>query len=258
VRTETDVARATPAQHGQFDPGVDADSERGWLRWIAQLVANERERLAGFGAIVLVGFLLGVAAVYAFAWLANEVLEQETTHVDAAAATFVRQFSSPTMDRIAWLISLFGSEVVLAVGLVLVGLFVWQRRWGAAVLLVLVAAGAEVLNGILKSVFQRSRPEIVVGLIQAQSYSFPSGHAMVSASFYFVLAYLVWRLVHGWWRGVLVAGLILLVLLIGVSRIYLQAHYLSDVIAGYVAGFLWTDAVILGSHVLSTQRRRSP
>src|SRR5205085_8477974 len=103
----------------------------------------------------------------------------------------------------------------------------------------------------------RTRPEAVISLIQAQSYSFPSGHAMVSASFYFFVAYLAWRLVRGWWRGVLVVGLALLVVAIGVSRIYLQAHYLSDVIAGYVAGFVWTDAVILGSQVLSTERRRT-
>src|SRR5438067_2130959 len=152
MRTEAIVARATPAQRGQFDPSVDAASERGWQRWLARLAASERERLAGFGVIVLLGFLVGAAAVYAFAWLANEVLEQETTRMDAAAAGFARQFSSPTMDSVAWLISLFGSEVVLAIGLVLLGLFLWQRRWGSAVLLVLVTGGAQILNDLLKAV----------------------------------------------------------------------------------------------------------
>jgi undecaprenyl-diphosphatase len=76
---------------------------------------------------------------------------------------------------------------------------------------------------------------------------------MVSAAFYFYLAYVCWRLVRGVWRFVLIAGLVLLVLLIGAARIYLQAHYLSDVIAGYVAGFVWADAIIIGSQLLVTR-----
>jgi membrane-associated phospholipid phosphatase len=244
-------------RQGRLDPSVAAASQAGWQSWLNRVVASERERLAGFSLVVLLGFLAGVGAVYVFAWLANEVLEQETTHMDAAASSLVRHFSSPTMDTVAWSISLFGNEVVWVLGLVLLALFVWQQRWGTAVLLVLVTAGAQVLNTILKAVFHRPRPEVVIGLISAQSYSFPSGHAMVGASFYFFLAYLVWRLAHGLWRVILITGLLILVLFIGLSRIYLQAHYLSDVIAGYVAGFLWIDAVILGSHVLSTERRPS-
>jgi membrane-associated phospholipid phosphatase len=255
LKSEAEMARAARFSPRPFDPSVDAATERRWQAWLGRVVGRERERLAGFGAVVVLGFLAGAGAVYAFAWLATEVLEQDTTRVDATAAAFVRQFSSPTVDRLAWLFSLFGSEVIWVLGLCLLALFVWQRRWGTAVLLVLVAGGAQLLNDILKTVFHRDRPEAVVTLISAQSYSFPSGHAMVAAAFYFFLAYLAWRLVRGWWRWVMVAGLLLLVVLIGLSRIYLQVHYLSDVIAGYVAGFVWTDAVILGSHALSTERQ---
>ena len=103
----------------------------------------------------------------------------------------------------------------------------------------------------------RTRPTPVGGLIDAQQYSFPSGHAMVSAAFYLYVAYLCWRLMRGRWRRALVVtGLVLLVLLIGLARLYLEAHYLSDVIAGYLAGALWTDAVILGGRVLTLRRSR--
>jgi undecaprenyl-diphosphatase len=136
---------------------------------------------------------------------------------------------------------------------VLLGLFLWQRRWGAAVMLLLVSGGVLLLNNILKSTFHRARPAQVAALIAAQQYSFPSGHAMVGAAFYTYLAYLCLRLVHGVWRFVLIAGLVVLVLLIGAARIYLQAHYLSDVIAGYIAGFVWADAVIIGSQLLVTR-----
>ncbi len=78
---------------------------------------------------------------------------------------------------------------------------------------------------------------------------------MVSAAFYSFLAFLAWNTVRGKWRGVLAGGLLLLVLLIGVSRMYLQAHYFSDVVAGYIAGIVWTDAVIVGGHLLTRRIR---
>src|SRR5262249_55909796 len=130
------------------------------------------------------------------------------------------------------------------------GLLLWRRRWGAAFTLVLVTVGAQLLNDILKDVFHRARPQPLLGFIDAQQYSFPSGHAMVAAAVYLYVAYFSWRLVRGWWRGLLAIGLIVLVVLIGISRLYLEAHYLSDVLAGYLAGLIWTDAVILAGHLL--------
>jgi undecaprenyl-diphosphatase len=214
------------------------------------------ERLAQFGAIVVAGFVAAVLVLYAFAWLADQVLDQETQALDLATLTFLRQFSSPQLTQAAQLISLLGSEVIWVIAAVLLAGFTWRRRWNAAVTLALVAAGAQVLNNILKALVHRTRPEPVVGLISAQGFSFPSGHAMVSAAFYFYLAYLIWPHVQSWRRGLVVSGLVVLVLLIGLSRLYLEVHYLSDVIAGYLAGFLWTDAVILANQVLTIRSRR--
>jgi undecaprenyl-diphosphatase len=235
----------------QLDPAVDATSERQWRRWATQLGYYDQQRVAAFGVVAGIGFVAAIVALSTFAWLANEVLGQATLQLDDATLADLRNFSSPGLDVLATIVSLFGSEVVAGVGLVLLVVFGWQRRWGAAVLLVVVTGGAQLLNDILKELFHRTRPEPLGGLIDAQQFSFPSGHAMVSAAFYFFLAYLVWRLVHGWQRGLLAAGLIVLVMLIGLARLYLGVHYLSDVIAGYVAGFLWTDAVILASQLLT-------
>ena len=231
--------------------GVDPPAEDG---------NYQTERLAEFGGIIVAGFAAAVVLLYAFARLANEVLEQETTAMDAAALQFLQQFASPQLTTTAQLISLMGSEAVVVIGAILLAVLGWQRRWGAAVMLVLVTAGAQILNDILKELFHRTRPAPVTGFLDAQQFSFPSGHAMVAAAFYFYVAFLAWRLVHGWWRGVLVVALVILVLLIGIARIYLEAHYLSDVIAGYLAGFLWADAVMLGSRVLTlrTHKRLRP
>jgi undecaprenyl-diphosphatase len=236
---------------GPIDPTLEAAPPEGWRRWVSDLGRYDMDRVAGFGAIIATGALLGVVLLALFAKIADEVLTRETTALDSAASEYLRRFSSPQMDVAARVISFMGSEAVFIFSAILLGLFLWQRRWGAAAMLVLISGGVQTLNSVLKNIFQRTRPLPVLGIISAQQYSFPSGHAMVSAAFYFYLAYLCWRLVHGVWRFILIAGLVLLVLLIGASRIYLEAHYLTDVIAGYLAGFVWADAVILGSQLLA-------
>jgi len=247
------VVTSADKSQGKIDPAVAAVPAVGWRRWVSDLGHYDKDRVAGFGGVILAGAVIGIVFLYLFVVIADEVLGQETAALDTAAFQFVQRFSSPQMDVAATAISFMGSAAVWILSVVLLGLFLWQRRWGAAVMLVLVSGGVQLLNDILKSTFHRARPVQVLGLIAAQQYSFPSGHAMVSAAFYFYLAYLCWRLVRGVWRFVLIVGLLVLVLLIGASRIYLQAHYLSDVIAGYIAGFVWADAVIIGSQLLVTR-----
>jgi undecaprenyl-diphosphatase len=218
--------------------------------------------VAEVGLALVLGFAAGVVALVGFAWLAEAVLASQTQQLDNTTLAFLRQIASPALDLLAGLVSLLGSEVVLWLGLLLVLLLTRKRRWGTAAGLVVTTTGAQLLNDILKELFHRTRPAPVLqpmGLFAAaQQFSFPSGHAMVSAAFYFYVAYLAWRAVRGRWRWATVAGLGLLVLAIGLARMYLAAHFLSDVIAGYFAGFVWTDAVILGSQILTTRsiRRR--
>jgi membrane-associated phospholipid phosphatase len=233
-----------------IDPTVAAASESTWRRWLTTIVSLQRGRLASFGVIVLLGFLAGVAALYAFIYLADGVLELQTASLDTSLATWVHQFDSPALDVAARVVSTLGSEIVSVLAGVLLVVFIGQRRWGAAALLVVVTAGAQLLNDGLKGVFHRTRPAPLTGLIDVQQYSFPSGHAMVGMAFYFYLAYLTWRLARGWRRWAIVTVLTVLVVAIGLSRIYLNAHYASDVLAGYLAGFLWADAVIIGGLLL--------
>jgi membrane-associated phospholipid phosphatase len=134
------------------------------------------------------------------------------------------------------LVTFFGSAVCLiAVTAVIFIVLVRRGRRVQAALLPLVLVGAELLNLILKLSFHRARPE--VAFIHLDTYSFPSGHAMVSTAVYGALAYLAWprvRTRRG--RAVLVAGTILFVGLICFSRLYLGVHYLSDVLAGAAGG----------------------
>lgn len=92
---------------------------------------------------------------------------------------------------------------------------------------------------VLKNLFGRPRPQDPL-LRTVSGLSFPSGHALLSVAFYGLLIYLVWHnIANKLLRWILIVLLILLILTIGLSRIYLRVHYASDVLAGFAMGVIW-------------------
>lgn len=233
-----------------------------WWDWLSYLATRGQERLGRTGLILVLGLVLGIGSLIVFGKLADEVLDQETMRLDNAVLNGLRQFGSPTLTAVSRVLSALGAEI-LAVFLVILAIsLAWQRRWLAVVELLLITFGAQLLNTLLKDLFQRTRPAPLEGplgsVFAAQAFSFPSGHAMVSAAFYLFVAYLSWRILRGRLRLVVVAGLLTLIGLIGVSRLYLGVHFFTDVVAGYLTGFIWTDAVIIAGRVLSRPARGRP
>jgi len=123
--------------------------------------------------------------------------------------------------------------VAVIVGVIL---FIRKNWWRLLALFLAVGIGQAVLN-ILKVVFQRPRPKTEMFVF---SYSFPSGHVFSATVLYGFCIYLTFRFINNpvikWTVSAL---LVLLILLIGFSRIYLGVHWLSDTLAGYVTGFAW-------------------
>lgn len=113
-----------------------------------------------------------------------------------------------------------------------------KDKWGMLFFAIAVGGGS-LLTLLLKNVYDRQRPSINAE-IDAVGYSFPSGHSMGSLIFYGFVIYLVVRTHQRRWIQWLTVTLLgMLVLLIGSSRIYLGAHFPSDVLAGYAAGLIW-------------------
>jgi undecaprenyl-diphosphatase len=233
------------------EPTVAQASPARWRQWALFILTHGKERLAALGLTLGLGLILALLALYVFAVLADEVMAHETIRIDYGVLDALRQVQSPTLDRAAYVISALGAEVLAVLMVVLLIVFVWRRRWGAAVGLLVTVIGAQMLNNVLKDWFHRTRPAPVEGFIPAQAFSFPSGHAMVAAAFYLFVGYLTWQILKGRARVVCTAFLVLIALLIGLSRLYLGVHYLTDVVAGYIAGFAWTDAVIIGGYLLA-------
>jgi undecaprenyl-diphosphatase len=236
-------------------PTVAQASPAHWRDWLLFLLRHGKARLALLGLELAAGLGVALLALYLFAVVADGVLEKETELLDFAVLAALREVQSPALDHLAFFVSLLGSELLAVFMVVLVIVFGWQRRWGAAAALLVTVVGAQMLNNVLKDWFERTRPAPVEGLIPAQAFSFPSGHAMVAAAFYVFVGYLAWQILRGRARIVCAAFLVVIALLVGLSRLYLGVHYLTDVVAGYVAGIAWTDAVIVGGYLLG--RRRS-
>jgi undecaprenyl-diphosphatase len=225
-----------------------------WRAWLRRLTAGARARLAR-ASLLLAGVLLFTTiAMWVFGDLASGAGAPQAHAFDDHVLALIRQRPSPVLDGAARVFSWLGAEAVALLLVALLAGFARQRRWGAAVSLLVVTGGAQLLNNALKDHFQRLRPAPVTSLIPAQAWSFPSGHAMVAAAFYLFLAYLSWRLFRGWTRAVCAALLVAVVLGIGLARLYLGVHYPTDVVAGYAAGAAWTEAVVLAGRLLATRR----
>jgi undecaprenyl-diphosphatase len=205
---------------------------------------------------LIAGFLAAAAALFLFGWVAEHVWRHETIAFDAAVRNGIHQFASPALTRFFRVVTIFGSEVFLVPFCAFV---IWRLvtlgRRHAAVLFTLAAAGAEALDFLLKLFFRRARPEAYFGYALPSSYSFPSGHSMLSACIFGTLAAVVApRLPQVWQKLATWAAAGLAALLIGTSRIYLGVHYPSDVAAGYAAAIIWIAGVRAGYDVWRSRR----
>ncbi len=185
---------------------------------------------------------------WAFAKLAGEVREGETTRFDTY---FLRAFRNPhdLADAIgpAWVensvrdITALGSMTLISVVVIVaLGFLMLERKFHAALLVLVSVAGGTFLSSLLKLGYARPRPDIVPHLVVVRTASFPSGHSMVSAVAYLTLAALLAR-VHARRsvKAVLLSVAAILVLAIGLSRVYLGVHFPTDVLAGWCAGATW-------------------
>jgi undecaprenyl-diphosphatase len=186
--------------------------------------------------VLLAGLGMALMLLLFFSWLALEVLGGRTARFDAAVRDGIHAHATPALTGAMRSVSFVGSpEFLVPLGLAVVVMWSRRGRTRTAVLFVVTVLGSALLDQVLKVVFHRTRPAAWFGLGTPGSYSFPSGHALMSCCFYGVLVALTARRRRpGWWcaAGVLVAA-------IGFSRIYLGVHYASDVLAGYSAAVVW-------------------
>lgn len=202
------------------------------------------------GALLLVGLAASLVVTSGLVELHDEILEASFRYWDQAIQGWVHGLASPMLTQVMLGLSWIGSPYALVPAVALAaGLLWWRGMKDDAVLVVAAALGGVALNEGMKLYFKRLRPDLPWALVHEHSFSFPSGHSVLAMVLYGVIVYKTQdKLRSRWAKAALVAGALLMVAGIGVSRVYLGVHYPSDVAAGYFVGAVWLAAVV-GSDV---------
>ncbi|MBI3491884.1 MAG: bifunctional DedA family/phosphatase PAP2 family protein [Acidobacteria bacterium] len=213
---------------------------------------------AYLGLHLTVGMLAFVSLAWLFGAIAEDVVTGDPlTQIDVQLNEWLHAHATSGWTTSMRRISLLGSGRVVTALVVSVALVLIVRRcWDWLLVLLLAVPGGAVLNLLLKAAFRRERPRFDNPFVTLNSYSFPSGHAMAATLFFGTLGVFAVRGLPSWrWRVLAVLGALLLILLVGFSRVYLGAHYLSDVLAAVAAGFAWLTLCLTAVHTLKRRRK---
>lgn len=208
------------------------------------------------GLHLTIGVVLMLAAAWLFGGIAEDVVHNEAiTLLDVRIAQWFHLHASTSMTRFMLFVSnvhgMIGGPIM---ALMLAAYFYFKREHYWLVATIAVVPGGMLVNVLLKYVFHRARPSFDDPLLTLPTYSFPSGHTANAALLYGLIGcWLVVRYRSIGARVAIVAGAALMVALVGISRMYLGVHYLSDVLAATAEACCWLAICITA---VSTLRRR--
>ncbi len=196
----------------------------------------------------LVMLFLAAGLIVLFAAITGELLEGDLHGFDRAVLLALRHSNDPAKPLgPLWLqvaardVTSLGSPAVLTlITVAALGFLGLKRQWRAALFVLGSICGGSVLSFALKDLIQRPRPDFVAAVAQTQTYSFPSGHAFLSAVTFLTLGALLARVQReAEIKVYLLAVAIVITVLVGISRVYIGVHWPTDVLAGWCAGAAW-------------------
>lgn len=212
--------------------------------------------------VILVAII--ALGLYVFVEIADEVAEAEIRDLDSWLLLFFRDPSDVSVaigppwlaESVAEITALGGYTLIVIIIASVVGFLLVAGHNGPALYVVLSVSLGTVVSTLLKTLYERPRPDIVEHLVTTHTASFPSGHATMSAVVYLTLASIIMRMVDSVRLRVYVLLVaIVLTVMIGLSRIYLGVHWPSDVIAGWALGAAWASLAWLVVTILRKWRR---
>ncbi|PEC48621.1 phosphatase PAP2 family protein [Bacillus sp. AFS077874] len=193
-----------------------------------------------------IAFLISLLSLFGFGLMALLVSNHSIYHFDSTVINFIQGIESPVITSFMKIITFLGSSVFIILLSISILYFLYKVLNHRSELILFIAAliGSNILCVLLKLFFHRARPDLH-RLIEISGYSFPSGHATNAMTVYGILTFILWRNIRtksG--RSLLIITSLIMILLIGISRIYLGVHFPSDVIAGYFTGGFWISTAI--------------
>lgn len=214
----------------------------------------------GFLSLPLVaGILVFATMTLTLGELSEDVINHEPlTVADSQLSTWLHSHGSPFLTNAMFVATSFGSTVTVTCISIALGLYLlWRRRFFWLAALVSSVLGGVLLNRLLKYAFHRARPHFNDPILTLTSYSFPSGHTMMATVLYGVVAAYLFAKTPDWrWRVFIILLATFLIALVGFSRIYLGAHYLSDVLGAMAEGLAWLSLCLTLLH--SIRRQQNP
>lgn len=204
--------------------------------------------------LVILLFLLSLLGL---AYLIRNVIVLHRTGFDQQVFRFLQRHISPENNDVMLFFTFLGThKFLIPANLALILFFILRKHKWYAIKVPSIALSSLFLMFGLKHLFHRSRPDTPL-LFHAEGLSFPSGHALFSVTFYGLLVYIIYHTIkHNAAKWSLIALLILLMLIIGFSRVYLRVHYATDVVAGFCVGIMWLVLAIWFLNKIEKQSKR--
>ena len=208
---------------------------------------------------IVVALILVVGGINLFIELTETLSTDIMINIDHRITQYVISFRSPALTQyflyMTYVGDVYGYLIVLAIYL-LISIFVF-KKWKYVAQTSFVLLLATVSNMVLKRFIDRARPGIE-HMVSVETLSYPSGHAMSAMAFYGFLIFLVYKFnLNKYLKAGILVLLAILILSIGVSRIYLGVHFPSDIAGGYIAGWIWVIFCVLVFDLIEVFRRDS-
>ncbi|MEO8430195.1 MAG: phosphatase PAP2 family protein [Acidobacteriota bacterium] len=228
---------------------------------LRQFLRRRFTREGALGLYLTIGFVISAALVLSAAWVASEVFERPGPNaIDREVTMSVRDFQTPERDRAVRAITNLGDyRFLVPATLIASGLMAAKGRRASAMLFLGAVLGGWALESLMKIAFRRARPDLWPALVTEKSYSFPSGHATMCTLFFGGVVALVFRVTRRREiRTAVVLTAFFLILGVDFSRVYLGAHWLTDVVAGSALGLFWVVLCATGTEYFARRSLRPP
>jgi undecaprenyl-diphosphatase len=201
-----------------------------------------------FGLYLTAGLITLAVSAFFFALLAQDVVTAgRLTLIDARLSVWLHAHSRAHLTTFFLLVSQLHSSVVISITALMISAYLWSkhlRYWVLTFLLTIF--GGMLLNVLLKNLFVRPRPHFENPILTLNTFSYPSGHTMLAVVFYGTLSVFAVSHLRMWkYRVLALIAAILMISLVGFSRMYLGVHYLSDVLGAVAEGLAWLAVCLL-------------
>ncbi|HEX8280577.1 MAG TPA: phosphatase PAP2 family protein [Chthoniobacterales bacterium] len=232
--------------------------ERARFQRSREFLRNRLSPNEALGLHVTIGVLVMILGAWWFSEIARD-LGPTTSQValDQRVAAWFHEHTRPELTPFVRAVSWLGSVAALTiVSICCAMIFIAKRAWNRLVALSVTMLGGAMLNVLLKHFFHRQRPVFENPLVTIATFGFPSGHTMGATLLYGLLALIALRFVRPMWQRIAIAaGAAVFIAVIGLTRIYLGAHFLTDVLAAIAIGSAWLAFAWTTAETFRKQRR---